>query len=109
MQKVLTICLFTAAALLATGCRPMIGDPCASALECPEGALCDTSIPEGYCIQYDCEQTGCPDNAFCIEFPTFSACMRHCQSDEECREEEGHICRDDLYPTSFCYLPSEAP
>jgi len=91
--------------VVSTACTPAIGDPCSSSLECPEASSCDTTVTGGYCLQYDCEYSGCPDEAICAEFPTFTACMQYCTKDGDCRTDQGYVCRNDLPPTSFCFLP----
>jgi hypothetical protein len=95
--------------LAAGACTPAIGDPCASSLECPESSTCDTSAVNGYCLSYDCEYGGCPDDSVCVRFDTFTACMASCSVDGDCRTAEGFVCRDDLDPAPFCFHPDSAP
>ncbi len=96
-------------ALAGTACTPAIGDPCSSSIECPEASSCDTSASNGYCLAYDCEFSGCPDESVCIRFSTFTACMAACSVDGDCRTSEGFVCRDDLEPAAFCFHPDSAP
>ena len=98
-----------AAAAAGWACQPAIGDPCNTSVECPEGSTCDTTTLNGYCLKYDCTYAGCPDDSICVEFPTFTACMRHCTSSADCRQGEGYECREDLRPAPFCYIPDEGP
>jgi hypothetical protein len=95
--------------LVATACTPSVGDACLSSLECPEGASCDTTVPGGYCLVFNCSETNCPDGSVCVDFRTFSACMLYCQSDDDCRTAEGYVCRTDLRPAPFCYQPALEP
>ena len=104
MRLGVTIVLLILATL---ACRPEIGDPCATSIECPEGASCDTTTLNGYCLKYDCEYSSCPEGSVCVDFPTFTACMQHCESSQDCRATEGYVCREDLYPGPFCYIPDE--
>ena len=91
------------------GCAPQLGDPCLSNLECPESATCDTTALGGYCLMYDCQRNGCPEGSVCVFFDTFTVCMDHCTADEDCRVEDGHVCRADLPPTPFCYHAETSP
>ena len=90
-------------------CRPQIGDPCNTSIECPEGAACDTTATGGYCLSYDCLDSGCPEGAVCVPFRTFSACMQYCASDDDCRVSDGQVCRNDVPPTPFCYHMTQEP
>ena len=108
MKRWLTIGL-SALVLAVVGCTPEIGDPCLSNLECPERATCDTTATGGYCMIFDCTSDSCPDEAVCIAFRTFNACMRHCESDDDCRVQDGQVCRTDLSPAPFCYHTDSAP
>ena len=105
MRKKRLGCGMLLALVVALGCRPEIGDPCTTSIECPEGGSCDTTTLNGYCLKYDCEYSSCPDGSVCVEFPTFTACMLHCESTGDCRSTEGYVCREDLYPAPFCYIP----
>ncbi len=102
LGAVVAVCL-----TVGLGCRPEIGDPCTTSIECPEGGTCDTTTLGGYCLKYDCEFSSCPDGSVCVEFPTFTACMQHCSSNADCRVSEGYVCRDDLEPAPFCYVDDE--
>ena len=89
--------LLSAALLSAAlcGCQPSVGDVCQSNVECgaTEGAICDVSVPQGYCTVAGCVPNGCPEDSVCVRFDEqTSYCMQICLSDGECREE--HTCRD---------------
>src|SRR5690348_74537 len=45
-----------AAALIAVGCLPKIGDHCTTSLDCSQTGqrLCDTTQPDGYCTVFNC-------------------------------------------------------
>lgn len=99
-------------ALCVTACGSRTGDSCASDFECPQGQTCDTASPGGYCLSFDCEpgdNRACPDDAVCIDFvePDLTACMRRCDSNRDCRTRDGYVCREDLGPVGFCYLPAD--
>src|SRR5258708_29567653 len=51
-------------------CRPSIGDPCVTSLDCSQQGdrLCDASQPAGYCTIFNCLPDQCPDNAACVGF-----------------------------------------
>jgi hypothetical protein len=87
-----------------SACTPQIGDACLTSQECNAGQLCDTSSPGGYCTLTPCEDSGCPEEATCVEFEGAQTwCVLRCEADDDCRD--GYTCRDDLGPTSFCYIP----
>lgn len=88
-------------------CAPHVGDACVRSEECDIGQVCDTSTPRGYCTQFDCTANSCPGDSVCVDFGDVRACMERCDQSSECRERDGHECRDDLGPTPFCYLPPE--
>ncbi|MBN1947096.1 MAG: hypothetical protein JW797_15580 [Bradymonadales bacterium] len=101
--------LLAMTAWLALGCAPQIGDSCLSSVDCPELATCDTTATGGYCLVYDCPENSCPDESVCVDFGTFTACMKECRVNGDCRQEDGQVCRKDIPPTSFCYHPVSAP
>ncbi len=86
-----------------------MGDPCQTNLECGQqnGAICDVSVPQGYCTVAQCVPNGCPDESVCVRFDEENAyCMKVCLGDGECRED--HVCReigtygDEGY--GYCYI-----
>jgi hypothetical protein len=89
-----------ALAFLAAGCPPAIGDSCGSSIDCSVNGdrLCDQSAPAGYCTVEACEADTCPEDAVCVRFRpeperlARSACMKPCESDGDCRQEEGYAC-----------------
>ncbi len=95
-------------AAFALGCLPKIGDACDFDSDCSqtEDRVCDTSQPDGYCSQFNCDPTSCPPGeSICVAFSTELStvegcqdpnqpspfertfCMRTCQSDNDCRPE----------------------
>lgn len=109
LRLALATCLL---ALGVTACGSQTGDSCVANLDCPQGQVCDTTSPGGYCLSYDCDPGDartCPDEAVCIDFrePEITACMRRCDSNNDCRKRDGYVCREDLGPVGFCYLPLE--
>ena len=96
--------------LLAPGCTASIGDECASGAECVsigQNAICDVSIPGGYCTVADCVPNGCPDEAICKRFDRVNNyCMAGCLSNEDCRE--GLVCNElgsfGKEGHGFCYI-----
>lgn len=101
-----------AAAALALGCTPKIGDSCTVSTNCSATGdrLCDITQPGGYCTVFNCEPGTCPADSVCINFGTSlsavpgctpsqgnspyqrSFCMAKCGSDGDCRG--GYVCRD---------------
>ena len=93
---------------ISTGCTPDIGDTCSSSQDCPTdlGAVCDTTIPDGYCLIQGCATGDCPSDTACVQFDrNTSFCMATCESDNDCRS--GLICRKDHNlegsPVGYCY------
>ncbi|MBI4950771.1 MAG: hypothetical protein HY908_01950 [Myxococcales bacterium] len=102
--------LALAAALLALGCQPKIGDECGSATDCSAmgDRMCDVTQPGGYCTLFNCEPGTCPAESACVLFqseldPSCGAlddmrmgrfartfCMRVCTAASDCRD--GYQC-----------------
>jgi hypothetical protein len=93
-----------AAAVLAAGCAPVIGDGCGSATNCSVNGdrQCDLTQPGGACTVFDCQADQCPDNAVCVRFnpddPRHAvvACMRACNDDGGCRGDYECVSAADL-------------
>ena len=112
MRRVLITLVLLLAFPVLLACEPSIGDSCETNLECPAGAYCDTTAPDGYCLILACEDNDeCIDESVCVIFDEFTSfCMAPCSSNSDCREE--YICRDDVGAQKFCYreaAPGEAP
>jgi hypothetical protein len=86
-----------------TGPRSGIGESCKPG-KAPRGtcmgdnALCLTDgqfgLNGGYCVQ-DCVSTGCPSDSDCVELaPRLDYCMALCNTDADCRANEGYVCSD---------------
>jgi hypothetical protein len=86
----------------AFGCKPEIGDDCATSIDCSLSGdrLCDVSQPGGYCTVFNCEPNGCPDDAACVAFSEGTCsdavastrfrrtfCMATCEDDSDCRSD----------------------
>ncbi len=92
--------LVAALVAVASGCAPAIGDSCTSALDCSINGdrQCDSTRPGGACTVFGCEADTCPDDAVCVRFRpdpsrlTFTACMRRCEGDGNCRVDDGFAC-----------------
>lgn len=95
--------LCISAGLGAVGCAPSVGDACETNVECPSGAICDNTAPEGYCTFPECERGSCPEGTVCVSFSRETTfCMAACESAEDCRD--GYTCRDEPGPADFCYV-----
>jgi len=89
-----------ASVVLATGCVPAIGDACQTNFDCSitGDRQCDAAQPGGACTQLGCEEGTCPAEATCVRWRPmasrleFNACMRRCESDGECRVDQGYEC-----------------
>ncbi len=100
MVRALVIVAFLAISAVAGGCAPAIGDSCGTSIDCSVNGdrLCDKASPAGYCTVEGCEADTCPEEAVCIRFRpepqrlARSACMKPCEKDSDCREEEGYAC-----------------
>lgn len=104
--------LFLASLYFAAGCAPAVGDACETSLQCPAGAICDTSVPDGYCIATNCQlNSDCPEDSVCVEFDRYeSFCMLACSSNGDCRSgytcrpcEDGILCGGEA-SGGFCYV-----
>jgi hypothetical protein len=92
------------------GCTPEVGDACTASVECGVGQVCDTTAEAGYCTLYDCTSSSeCPSDSVCADFGGLSACMKPCSSNDDCRSDEGYVCRADLAGPKFCFEPATAP
>jgi hypothetical protein len=113
---VVTAFLALSAAGLA-GCAPKVGDHCAQNTDCGTSGnlLCDSSLPNGYCTQFNCTPNICQNSAACVAFgvnaggcpyddyfapsrTTRTFCMAQCHSNSDCRQSEGYVCDDPRQP-----------
>lgn len=82
--------------LLICNCSNNIGDSCEINDDCSTSGdwICDTTQPEGYCLELDCSPDNCPSNAACVEFVEGEQfqriCLKGCDSDSQCRT--GYFC-----------------
>jgi hypothetical protein len=103
--------LLLAVALL--GCEPEIGDECSNTVEC-NGSDSDriclaesaNGFPGGYCTEFNCGPSDCPEEALCVAYRSELAegcagsgqaqrlqrsyCMRRCDTGSDCRS--GYAC-----------------
>ena len=107
MSKLWQVVVLLFLAALAAACEPAIGDECSTATDCPSGSTCDTSVPDGYCLEVGCDDNSdCPSEAVCVFFDNYlSYCLAKCDGDGDCRD--GHVCRTDVGDARFCFLPVE--
>ena len=122
----LTLALASVAMLLfAVGCSPSIGDSCGGSTDCDINGtrICDRAQPGGYCTIQGCDVGTCPDGeGTCVQFRsdvprlTDSYCMYSCDSDSDCRDDEGYRCLSGEQvgavildgPAKFCAIPPAA-
>ena len=84
----------------AVGCTPAIGDSCSTAFDCSVNGdrTCDLARPSGSCTVFGCEADNCPDDSVCVRWRpdpsrlSFTACMRRCEEDSNCRFDDGYRC-----------------
>lgn len=112
----------TASMSLAVGCSPSIGDSCGASTDCDVNGTrtCDLAQPGGYCTVRGCDVGTCPaGEATCVQFRsdeprlTDSFCMYSCDSDSDCRDDEGYRCLTGAQvagiildgTTKFCAIP----
>ena len=79
-----------------------IGDPCTEDAQCGENGRCLTDgFPNGLCLRVGCsDYLPCPAGSGCFNFSDGSAaCLKMCNTDSDCREDEGYIC--DSYRTCW--------
>lgn len=105
LPKLLLASLTAPLVMWSAACAPRIGDSCESSQECPVGAICDVTAPRGYCVLRDCDAESCPDGSVCVDFDDESFCVEYCEANDECRQKDGYVCRDDRGPAGFCYMP----
>ena len=112
MNARLTFGILAAALLVgALGCSPDIGASCSTSINCSQmgDRACDTTMPGGYCTQFNCEPDTCPTEAACVAFRQYPSavsacqdpndtrmirtfCMVHCSDNSDCRA--GYVCSD---------------
>jgi hypothetical protein len=101
-------------ALLLAACQPSIGDSCITDAECGRNQVCDSTMPGGYCLEFDCDLDTCPPEAVCVGFVQdgevlINACMERCSGDSDCRTRDGYVCRDDMGSIPFCGIAPLEP
>ncbi len=112
------ILLYFLLVVLVGACGNEIGDECSYSYDCSPNMerKCDVGQPGGYCLIIGCEPNDCPEEALCVEFitpcpegtttdgsgqsgceqiepnRTREYCLKHCNSDGDCRSE--YICQE---------------
>lgn len=85
-----------------------IGGPCSNGVDCNH--LSCLKVAGGYCTKLMCDLAGCPAGSSCVQFgddESFTACLRNCTSDTQCRTAEDHSCLPDY---NLCwYEPTPPP
>jgi hypothetical protein len=116
LRVLAAIALMLSSAALA-GCTPKVGDHCVLNTDCGSSGVlvCDDSLPNGYCTQFNCTPDVCQNSAACVAFEpsvpgcpyddyhspartTQTFCMAQCHSDSDCRQSDGYICADPRQP-----------
>ena len=108
-NRLFAVLVVAALAAIAPGCTPVIGDGCNTSTDCSINGdrSCDLARPGGSCTVFACESGNCPDNAVCVRWRpdpsrlSFTACMRTCTVDANCRVDQGYRClgADELLAT----------
>jgi serine protease len=87
----------------------LVGSPCATNADCPDGGWCITSYPGGYCTR-DCNAEACPAGSKCYEVNPdtgdkvcFQSCSGPDQGQSTCRSS--YVCYDDTAGGGQC-LPN---
>jgi hypothetical protein len=77
-----------------------IGDPCVGGAQCLPGMTCLYDLPGGYCTKGNCQVSGCPFGSTCllVDAGPSTACFLDCDSDDDCRVDEGYQCT----PSGVC-------
>jgi serine protease len=110
-QQILTNISFDLVPLAPVDDTPalVVGAPCTSNTDCPDGGRCVTSYPGGYCTR-DCNTQGCPSGSKCYEVDSASGarvCIASCSGPDlgqsSCRSQ--YVCYDDGAGGGQC-LPS---
>lgn len=84
-----------------------VGAACDDPYACGDLLACDLTAPGGYCTRFDCAQSACPSSALCVAFDgEVDACLDECESDDDCRGDEGYVCAAGLTDEgSVCAVP----
>jgi hypothetical protein len=104
-----------------TGGSP-IGAACSSNASCGGGAVCypetsqgtPTGFVQGYCVKFDCAQSGCPSGSACYTVSTSgtTACLATCTADGNCRAGYDCVAVQQGAPSAClpgCAGPSDCP
>jgi hypothetical protein len=111
------LAVLLAGGALLLGCTPKIGDHCTLNTDCgSSGSLvCDNSLPNGYCTEFNCTPDICANSAACVALATAppgcpyddyhapsrttrTFCLAQCHQDSDCRQNDGYSCQDPRQP-----------
>ncbi|MGB0590929.1 MAG: putative Ig domain-containing protein [Myxococcota bacterium] len=72
------------------------GESCGSHVTCADAAACLFQGDGGYCAIVGCSspQISCPIFSACLNDDDFSYCAKTCQTDAQCRPEDGFTCSE---------------
>jgi hypothetical protein len=72
------------------------GEACGSFVTCADAAACLFQGDDGYCAIVGCTspQVSCPIFTACLNDDGFSYCAKTCQTDVQCRPEDGFTCSE---------------
>jgi hypothetical protein len=86
------------------------GEACALFSECKGAGSCSYKAQGGYCTRVGCTANSqCMSDSSCIEHGNISLCAKKCDSNADCRQEDGYTCQPknlpNGVPTQVC-LPA---
>jgi hypothetical protein len=74
-----------------TATNQPVGGTCSNDGDCAGSMLCDTQVPNGYCVQLGCSSSSpCPTGGVCVVGSRTNLCAKSCNSNSDCRP--GHTC-----------------
>ncbi|MFH1436978.1 MAG: hypothetical protein ABIJ56_14815 [Pseudomonadota bacterium] len=104
---------------MGTHIEGMTGDGCETPEDCfgvpSEERYCMVDLggyvrfPGGYCTAHCWSSDACGPEADCVDVMFDTLCLRRCSGDDECRMDEGYICRSlPMTPETYC-VPGTGP
>ena len=70
------------------------GAACTVFSECDGPGACAFPQAGGYCTNFGCSSNvSCSGAASCVQYNTTTLCAAHCNSNADCRTEDGHTCQ----------------
>lgn len=70
-----------------------VGSGCGAYQDCAGDMVC-FATPGGYCASGGCSPGECGEGTVCGDLNGFSACLKRCEGEGDCRIGEGHRCVD---------------